>query len=166
MIALNSVSYKSLRRGNSLPIGCLPKLGVFSPPIFDKRQDVFLSSRVVGSFGARKTRLYVFVIACRRKFRNLWKPDHMFLSSLVVGNFGILKTRLCVFICGVNTKTYVNEIQNSKYYGKRHFENQSRRRKSERFGGATRRISWRLWRSCLFARCLKGMPTASCFLKR
>ena len=56
----------------------------------------------------------------------------MFLSSLVVGNFGILKTRLRVFVCGVDTKTYVNVIQNSKYYGKRHFENQSRRRKSER----------------------------------
>ena len=118
MIALKSVSYKSLRRGDTLPIGRLPKMGVFSHPIFGKSKMCFCHH--VSSEVSERV-----------------KPDYVFLSSRVVGNFGIYKNlTLCfcrhlsseiseclkfnsvLFVCGVNTKTYVNVLQNPKYYEK------------------------------------------------
>ena len=75
---MKSVSYKSLRRGNSLPIGCLPKTGVFRR-LFSAN-DKMLFRRHVSSEVSERV-----------------KPDYMFSSSRVVGNFGIYKNLTLCF---------------------------------------------------------------------
>lgn len=92
---VKNVSYKSLRRGNSLPIGCLPKMGVFRPLFSANTQDMFLYTERIRNFGMRKTRLYVFVYRVYTKFRdffgcrkNWW---YMFLYTECIRNFEVFR---------------------------------------------------------------------------
>lgn len=80
-------------------------MGVFRPLFSANTQDMFLYTERIRNFGARKIRIYVFVVTCRRKFRSAYE-----ISTILHSKHG-----------SCNTKTYDFVLQIAGLHGADYF---------------------------------------------